>query len=353
MAPETLIFMPNGDVTLTLTRHILEEEDPEIAVEDEQMRNVPAFEPEVVAEPEPEELEDDSLFFAPDAPDSETFYPPTRRARGSDASSRRDRSTSPPASFWAQLKRQQAQMGEPSQDEKPATETKPVKKERTVLSSHEVHCIVSSRHMMLASRYFEKLLSGNSKEATTLRSTRHVSIPLSADLDAMIVLLNIVHGVSRKVPRQVKLDTLSKLAMLVSVFGMIDAVQFFSDTWIDDFQRKGLPQSYDEKVLSLLFVFWVFDRPAEFKNMSRITQRECDENLDEDAQNVPIPRNIIGKLETCLFSNNQADECRCNQERPRVRNGKCHRSDPHSHQQVPGRTNYLRRCMGGRVCLRM
>ena len=148
---------------------------------------------------------------------------------------------------------------------------------------------------MLASQYFEKMLSGTSNEAITLRTKRHVSISLTADLDAMIILLNIVHGVSRKVPRQVKLGILSKLAVLVSSLGMLDAVQFFSDTWIDNLQREGLPKAYNEDVLPLVFVFWVFDRPSEFKNMTKLTQRECDEKLGGEVQELPIPHNIIGK----------------------------------------------------------
>jgi hypothetical protein len=319
MASETLIFMPNGDVTLTLIRNILKEEDPPTSTssvspnvlalrknasefrqtatdEDGRQEAAPGFEAEALAEPD-----ESVMFYAPDPPESEFFSPPPpRAARGSDASSRRDRSASPPASFWASMKRQTARMAEPTKDEHPASPTKPSKKqERIVLSSHEVHCVVSSRHMVLASRYFEKLLGGDSNEATTLRTKRHVSIPLLADLDAMIILLNIVHGVSRKVPRQVNLEMLSKLAVLVSSFGMLDAVQFFSDTWIDNFQMEGLPKSYNENVLPLLFIFWVFDRPSEFKNMTRITQRECDENLDEDMQDIPIPHSIIGKPNNC------------------------------------------------------
>jgi hypothetical protein len=319
MAPETLIFMPNGDVTLTLIRNVMKDVDTPSRLssvssnisalgksssaveqtpidEDGRLEPAPGVEAEAPAEPE-----ESTLYFAPDPPENEDgpFYPPPpRAARGSDASSRRDRSTSPPAAFWASLKRQAARMTEPSKDEQPVTPPKPAKKpERIVVSSHEVYCVVSSRHMMLASQYFQTILSGDFNEAITLRANGHVTIPLSADLDTMIILLNIVHGASRKVPRQVSLEVLSKLAVLVSDFGMLESVQFFSDTWIDSFQREGLPKSYNENVLLFLFVFWVFDRPSEFKNMTRLTQRECDEKLDEDVRDVPIPHNIISKSE--------------------------------------------------------
>jgi hypothetical protein len=315
MASETLIFMPNGDVTLNLTRYIFQEEDtPEApalingtsAVEQKQHYDLERPEASSGIEPETpaEELDEDALFFAPDPPgagDGPLFPPPPRAARGSDASSRRDRSASPPASFWAALKRQQARVLGP-ENEKPPTPPIPTKKpERTVVSSHEVSCVVSSRHMMLASRRFQAILSGNFNEAIALQTKGHVTIPLSDDLDAVIVLLNIIHGASRKVPRQVSLEQLSKLAVLVSSFEMLETVEFFSDTWIDNLKRDGLPKSYNENVLSLLYVFWVFDRAPEFKDMARLAQRECGETLDEDAKIIPLQHSIIGKLLFIFF----------------------------------------------------
>jgi hypothetical protein len=301
MAPETLTFMPNGDVTLILTRYVMKEVEEQRSIEEDGPQEAASgVEPEAPAEPE--EPEESVLFFAPDPPGSENgpFYPPPPRAsRGSDASSRRDRSPSPPASFWASLKRQQAaRVIEPSEDEQPVTPPVRAKKpERIVISSHEVHCVVSSRHMMLASQHFQKILSGNSNEAITLHTKGHVTIPLSDDLDTMIILLNIIHGASRKVPRQVSLEVLSKLAVLVSRYEFLETVEFFSDTWIENLQREGLPKSYNENVLPLLFVFWVFNRPSEFKDMSRLAQWECTEELDQDVGDVPISHSIVGKAD--------------------------------------------------------
>ena len=306
MATETLIFMPNGDVTLSLTRYILKEDenssrklldlskplDQKAPHRDGQLESATDIE----AELEALAAEDDEsvLFFAPDAPeipDGPTSPPPPRARRGSNASSRRDRSESPPASFWATLKRQAARVAEP---ERPPTPPPAMKAERIVLSSHEVHCVVSSRHLMLASRYFLTILSGDFPQATTLRSQGHVTIALEDDLDSMIILLNVIHGAGRKVPRQVSLDDLSKLAVLVSKFEMLSTVEFFSDTWIDNLQRGGLPKIYNENVLPLVFVFWVFDRPDEFRVMTRLAQRESTEKLEEDLGDMPILHGIIG-----------------------------------------------------------
>lgn len=310
MATETLIFMPNGDVTLSLTRYALKEEEKQSqkptgipkSLDQSAIHGDGHLESATDVEAELEALaaEDDEsvLFFAPDAPEipgGPTSPPPPRARRGSNASSRRDRSESPPASFWATLKRQAARVAEP---ERPSTPPPAEREARIVLSSHEVQCVVSSRHLMLASRYFLTILSGDFPSAITLRRQGHVTIPLQDDLDSMIILLNIIHGAGRKVPRQVDLDDLSKLAVLVSKFEMLSTVEFFSDTWIDSLQRGGLPKTYNEDVLQLVFVFWVFDRPDEFREMTRLAQRESTEKLEDDVGDIPILHGIIGKSQS-------------------------------------------------------
>ncbi|PBP25406.1 hypothetical protein BUE80_DR003810, partial [Diplocarpon rosae] len=309
MAPEMLIFMPHGDVTLKLMRHVVSEPTVQITTnkpstaeepldEDAEIEAALGIEPET-----PADEEKNFVFYAPDAPgaDDGPFYPPTPRARGSDAS-RRDRSPSPPASFWAALKRQAEQengTGDAVEDETASAMGQEKEAERTVIASHEVQAICSSRHLMLASRYFERILSGEFKEARVLRATGHVQIEfLDEDLESMVILLNIVHGASRKVPRTVSLEGLGTLAALVSKFAMLESVDFFSDTWIDHLKREGLPKSYSRDVLRLLYVFWVFDREKEFGDMTRLAQRESDEGLEEDVKGLAIPRGIVEAIKT-------------------------------------------------------
>lgn len=311
MAPEIITFMPNGDVTLTLIRHVYQEveapgaENKASAVEEPVLDEDAEIEAALGIEPELPGEDENVLYYAPDAPGAEDgpFYPPPPRAkRGSDE---RDRSASPPASFWAALKRQAAKINIDAVVDDSAPKAA-VKTERVLVSSHEVQCIVSSHHLMLASRYFETILSGEFEEAKMLRTMGHVEITmLDEDLDSMIILLNIIHGASRKVPRNVSLEVLSKLAVLVSKYGMLETVEFFSDTWIDHLQREGLPKAYTKEVLRLLFVFWVFDRETEFRDMTRLAQREADDKFEEDVrklEGVKIPVGIIDAIKQARVS---------------------------------------------------
>ncbi|KAF4629274.1 hypothetical protein G7Y89_g8873 [Cudoniella acicularis] len=95
------------------------------------------------------------------------------------------------------------------------------KRDPTVLASGSVRMLVSSKHLMLASPVF-KVMLGNQN----LKS----------------ILMNIVHGHTRKVPRRVSLRALSRLSILVDKYQMLGVVELFSDTWIQ-FLKKDLPPS--------------------------------------------------------------------------------------------------------------
>jgi hypothetical protein len=274
MVTETLTFMPNGDVTLRLVRRVGQPSESLIKNPLNENENAPAE-----AEEEETGEDDNILFFAPDPPETEhaasVFFPPVRGRRDTDASSIRERSASPPPEFWARLKKDPVVILPENQD---------------------VNCVVSSGHMMLASAYFQKRLSGEYLDAVTLRNTGRATISLNDDPDTLTILLNIIHGRTRQVPRQVSLDLLSKLAVLINYYGMLESVELFSDTWIENLKREGMPKMYNEQVLPWLFIFWVFEKGDDFRDMARLVQRECDERLDELVGIIPLPHIMISEL---------------------------------------------------------
>lgn len=189
--------------------------------------------------------------------------------------------------------------------------TKPESSESAFLASREtkprtekIQMRVSSRHLILASPTFRISLGSDTfAEGQTLRSEGNVVVPLpDEDPDAMIILLNIIHGLSSKVPRRVDLNMLSRLAVVVHHWQMHETVELWSDTWIEHLKReKGLPRSYTPKILlSWLFISWVFRKDEDFENMSKILERECDDNLDNEVEAVYvgpyIPASIISEF---------------------------------------------------------
>jgi hypothetical protein len=108
-------------------------------------------------------------------------------------------------------------------------------------------------------------------EGRTLQIEGNLVVPLpDKGPDAMIILLNIIYGLLSKVPRRVDLNMLSKLAVAVNHQYMYEAVGLWSDTWIENLKGdEGLPSSYKPEILlSWLFIFWVFRKDNDFRNIS-------------------------------------------------------------------------------------
>jgi hypothetical protein len=95
---------------------------------------------------------------------------------------------------------------------------------------------------------------------------------------------------------------LSRLAVVVNHRHMHEAIELWSDTWIENLKRdEGLPGSYTPEILlSWLFIFWVFRKDEDFRNMSQILERECDHTLESEVETVYIgpyiPASIISEF---------------------------------------------------------
>jgi len=173
-----------------------------------------------------------------------------------------------------------------------------------------VHMLVSSKHMMLASPVFKAMLQHSRfKEGQELSATGKVEIPLSDDDPyAFRIILDIIHGRNRQVPREIDLDLLSSISKLVDKYQMVEAVESFSDGWIDAIEEDLLPAGYAteedaEDVHRWLGIAWVFAREDEFVRMTELMERGCWEGLAEDIEeDLPIPGLIVGMLLTmCDF----------------------------------------------------
>ncbi|KAL5346695.1 hypothetical protein ACLOAV_008402 [Pseudogymnoascus australis] len=133
---------------------------------------------------------------------------------------------------------------------------------------------VSSKHLILASRTFCTSLNSFSA-GHMLQTERNVTLTFpDEEPDVMIILLHIIHGKNMKVPRQVSLAMLTKLAAAVNYHCIQEAVELFSDIWLKDLKKRPLPTSYTSEVLPWLFIFWVFRKKDGFRNMTRILHQE-------------------------------------------------------------------------------
>jgi hypothetical protein len=164
-----------------------------------------------------------------------------------------------------------------------------------------VHMLVSAKHMMLASPVFKAMLQHSTfKEGRKLSSTGTVEVPLLDDDPAPFkIILDIIHGRNKSVPRQINLQSLTSVSILVDKYRMAESVESFSDGWIDALKEylptKYVTQEDAQDVHRWLGISWVFGKDEEFKKMTALVERGCYAALAEDIEEgLPIPDLIVG-----------------------------------------------------------
>ncbi|KND91805.1 hypothetical protein TOPH_03480 [Tolypocladium ophioglossoides CBS 100239] len=156
----------------------------------------------------------------------------------------------------------------------------------------EVRMLVSSKHLVLASPYFKAMFTGPWKESAA-GATTEAPLALKGPHcveKAMLVVMSIIHGKTRQVPRKLPLKLLADVASVVHRYQCHQAVEIFSDLWLGACNDE-LPTGY-EAVLRL-FVSWVFSDENDFRSMSRLFERRSRGPLR--TLNLPIPQVIVGK----------------------------------------------------------
>lgn len=111
------------------------------------------------------------------------------------------------------------------------------------------------------------------------------------DPNALLILLHLIHGRSRQVPRMVDLRTLTQIAILVDKYELSETTELLADQWLSG--AKGtLPAELNDDLLSWMFIAGVFREKSIFKSVSRVAKFESKGLLR--ARNLPIPGQDLG-----------------------------------------------------------
>ncbi|RDW58019.1 hypothetical protein BP6252_13430 [Coleophoma cylindrospora] len=178
----------------------------------------------------------------------------------------------------------------------------------------DVGMLVSSKHMMLASPVFKAMLRPNFREGETLRATGQATIPLPEDhLDAFVILLDIIHGRSKKIPRVVPFEMLLSLAILIDKYRLHELTRFFAEIWLDAV-KEDIPTEMTRELVPWLVIAWVFGRADEFRNITRILERESQGRvytkiyLEGRKLELPLPGPVMGRFRADLSSTHPTDK---------------------------------------------
>ncbi|APA11747.1 hypothetical protein sscle_08g065170 [Sclerotinia sclerotiorum 1980 UF-70] len=157
----------------------------------------------------------------------------------------------------------------------------------------DVHMLVSSKHMSLASPVFKAMLQASHfKEGRELAFAGKVEISLpDDDPDAFAILMCIIHGRTRSVPREIDLDLLSRISTLVDKYQLREVVEIISDRWISQLESE-IPKELTDDLLPWLSIAWVFEKSSIFKETTRIAERQSKGRIGEDRDDIPIANRV-------------------------------------------------------------
>ena len=131
----------------------------------------------------------------------------------------------------------------------------------------EVHYKVSSHHLRLASPRFASMLlkrkwqegKPDAKDGLYHIATEHW------DEEALLILLNMLHLRTRDIPRRVSLELLAKIAVLVDYYECGEAIEVFTERWINQLRRlEPILQKRGRSLTLWMCIAWVFKLSDDF-----------------------------------------------------------------------------------------
>ncbi|RAK77323.1 uncharacterized protein BO72DRAFT_509657 [Aspergillus fijiensis CBS 313.89] len=168
---------------------------------------------------------------------------------------------------------------------------------------HCIQILVSSKHLCFASRRFQEELS-----RLDTRAEPAGLLPYNlTNLDALYILLNILHCRSRQVPRQINLNLLCMVAELTQHYDCLEAVEAFARTWLENL-HDCFPTSCSHDLSQWVFIAWAFRHHGLFRLVTEIALRESTESIRTKGLRIPAGLiNLINKtrqyrIEEIVFS---------------------------------------------------
>ncbi|KAJ4322397.1 hypothetical protein N0V84_004868 [Fusarium piperis] len=178
-----------------------------------------------------------------------------------------------------------------------AAEREPVAEEvevgHTPESEAQTHFRVSMKHLVLASPRAKRMFQGNYTEARPDADGLHrwTFEPLF-DPAAFEIVMNAIHGYSHKMPRNVSLENMAKIAAIVDDLDCPQALWFFAKTWINWLKPN---RKLDRFHLGhWILISFVFEEPVIFKEATEQAIRQTCGSFSSCM--LPIRPKILGMI---------------------------------------------------------
>ncbi|KAH5983365.1 hypothetical protein HBI68_253100 [Parastagonospora nodorum] len=146
----------------------------------------------------------------------------------------------------------------------------------------EVWYYVSRRHLVSASPTLDRMLSATGwKEGIRDENDGLYQVPAEDwDSEALLYVLQILHLRNGQVPRRISLEMLAKIAVLIDFYDCAEALESFTERWIEYLRVTAPVPSYFCRDLMLwMCIAWVLKLPQEFVQATTVAIRRDDQEL--------------------------------------------------------------------------
>ncbi|KAH7196547.1 uncharacterized protein B0J16DRAFT_408251 [Fusarium flagelliforme] len=164
----------------------------------------------------------------------------------------------------------------------------------------EVHFHVSSRHLILASRTFRKMLEGNWSESSSnsIQSGRRQIQTTGWDAAAFAIVLDAIHGRHHDIPKCTNLGLLTRIATIVDYYECHESLQLIGDVWMATLRAAcKLPTNLCQSTLLWLYISWVFSEKEVTSTITKMLLEESEGLSEIDSFDLPLS-GIIDIIET-------------------------------------------------------
>lgn len=183
-----------------------------------------------------------------------------------------------------------------------AVAPEPVEEDSVAEIVPDVRMRLSSRHLTLASAWFRAELDGPYSNSATSPTAARPDAPRTVqaydwDVEALLALMNIIHGHNRSVPRSVSLEFLAKFAVLVDYYQCHEVVELFSEMWVSQIESEQHNEQSERDIWLQIMVSGIFSHSRMFKSVTRsaiMLSRGQRYTLQ-----VPCPSGLPGAYHTC------------------------------------------------------
>lgn len=156
---------------------------------------------------------------------------------------------------------------------------------------------VCAKHLCLASAYFKSRLGGRWSEGQELARNKSVELSLSGfDVEAVRIILNIIHGRSRQVPLSVEYQLMTGLTRLTDYLQCQEIVEPFGKHWVTP--GTTLPAKMTDQIPVWIMASICFRHAGACGHTTQIAQQCGTKPFDPGF--LSIPKDYISKKEICL-----------------------------------------------------